>query len=149
MEFLLGYALIAVIMLFMGFSIVHIAIMTLIIIGVVIVLIGAFFAVCLVFLAMSKRKTAVFTSFDEEPRFPVAVYKIDGEDVPNMFPREMIMRDKLYVPDKEIKVLYCKPRRSVIDKNALVTMIAGSAVFIPAAAFSLIMMIAFFKGIVI
>ena len=149
MEFLLGYALIAVIMLFMGFSIVHIAIMTLIIIGVVIVLIGAFFAVCLVFLAMSKRKTAVFTSFDEEPRFPVAVYKIDGEDVPNMFPREMIMRDKLYVPDKEIKVLYCKPRRSAIDKNALVTMIAGSAVFIPAAAFSLIMMIAFFKGIVI
>ena len=144
-EFLIGYVMIAVIMLCMGFTPVHIGVMTLIIIGVVIVLIGAFFVVCLVFLAMSKRKTAVFASINEEPRFPVAVYKIDGEDVPNMFPCEMIMREKLYIPDKEIKILYCKPRRRAIDKNALVTMIAGSAVFIPAAAFSLIMLIAFIK----
>ena len=147
MEFLIVYVMIAVVMLLMGFELMHIGIMTLIIIGVGRVLIGAFFAVCLVFLAMSKRKTAVFVSIDEEPRFPVAVYRIDGEDVPNMFPCEMIMRDKLYVPDKEIRILYCKPRRSAIDKNALVTIIAGSAVFIPAAVFSLIMLISYFKEI--
>lgn len=147
MEFIIGYVMIAVIMLLMGFNLVQIGIMTLLLIGVFIVLIGAFFAVCLVFLAMSKRKTAVFVTIDEEPRFPVAVYKIDGEDVPNMFPCEMIMRNKLYVPDKEIKILYCKPRRSAIDKNALITMIAGSVIFIPAAVFSVLMMVAFFKGL--
>ena len=147
MEFIIGYVMIAVIMLAMGFQLVHIGIMTLLLIGVVIVLIGAFFAVCLVFLAMSRKKTAVFVSIDEEPRFPVAVYKIDGEDVPNMFPCEMIMRKKLYVPDKEIRILYCKPRRSAIDKNALITMIAGSVIFIPAAVFSVIMIVAFFKGV--
>ena len=145
MEFIIGYVMIAVIMLCMGFQLVHIAIMTLIIIAVGIILIGAFFAVCLVFLAMSKRKTAVFVSFNEEPRYPVAVYRIDGEDVPNMFPCEMIMRKKIYVPDKEIKILYCKPRRAAIDKNAFVTMIAGSALFIPAAVFSLMMLITYFK----
>lgn len=147
MEFIIGYVMVAVVMLAMGFQLVHIGIMTLLLIGVFIVLIGAFFAVCLVFLAMSRKKTAVFVSIDEEPRFPVAVYKIDGEDVPNMFPCEMIMRKKLYVPDKEIRILYCKPRRSAIDKNAFVTMIAGSAVFIPAAVFSVIMIVAFFKEI--
>ena len=149
MEFLIVYVMIAVFMLFMGFELVHIGVMTLLIVGAGVVLIGAFFAVCLVFLAMSKRKTAVFVSIDEESRFPVAVYKIDGEDVPNMFPCEMIMRDKLYIPDKEIRVLYCKPRRSAIDKNALITMIAGSAVFIPAAVFSLIMIISFFRGLTV
>lgn len=147
MEFILGYVLIAVILLCMGFKLVQIGILTLLLMGVVIVLIGAFFAVCIVFLAMSRRKTAVFTSFDEKPRFPVAVYKIDGEDIPNMFPCEMIMRNKLYVPDKEIGILYCKPLRSAIDKNALVTMIAGSAVFIPAAVFSAIIIVTYFKGI--
>ena len=147
MEFIIGYVMIAVIMLLMGFDLLQIGIMTLILIGVIIVLIGAFFAVCLVFLAMSKRRTAVFMTIDEEPRFPVAVYKIDGEDVPNMFPCEMIMRNKLYVPDKEIKILYCKPRRAAIDKNAFITMIAGSVIFIPAAVFSIIMIVAFFRGL--
>lgn len=146
---MLGYVMIAVIMLCMGFKLIHIGILTLILIGAIIVLIGAFFAVCLVFLAMSRRKTAVFISIDEEPRFPVAVYRIDGEDVPNMFPCEMIMREKLYVPNKEVRILYCKPRRSAIDKNALVTMIAGGAVFIPAAVFSLNMMISYFNGIML
>lgn len=147
MEFLIVYVMIAVIMLLMGFELMHIGILTLLMIGVGIVLIGAFFAVCLVFLMMSKRKSAMFVSINEERRFPVAVYKIDGEDVPNMFPCEMIMRDKLYIPDKEIKILYCKPRRSAIDKNALITMIAGSAIFIPAAVFAVIMIVTFFKEV--
>ena len=141
--------MIAGLLLIIGFDLAQIGVITLMIIGVGVVLIGAFFAVCLVFLAMSRRKTGVFVSLDEERRFPVAVYKIDGEDVPNMFPCEMIMRDKLYVPDKEIHILYCKPRRSAIDKNALITMIAGSAVFIPAAVFSVIMIVTFFKGMAI
>lgn len=147
MEFILGYVMIAVILLFMGFSIVQVGVLTLLLIGAFIVLIGLFFAVCLVLLAMSRRKKAVFVSFDEERRFPVAVYRIDGNDVPNMFPCEMIMRDRLYKPGKEITILYCKPRRAAIDKNALITMIAGSVVFIPTAVFSAIMIISFFKGI--
>lgn len=90
---------------------------------------------------------AVFVSFDEERRFAVAVYSIGGEEVANLFPCEMIMRDKLYIPDKEISLLYCKPRRAAIDKNALITIIAGSAVFIPAAVFSAIAIISFFNGL--
>lgn len=147
MEFILGYVMIAIILLFMGFSVIQVGVLTLLLIGVFIVLIGLFFAVCLVLLAMSRRKKAVFVSFDEERRFPAAVYRIDGNDVPNMFPCEMIMRDRLYKPGKEITILYCKPLRAAIDKNALITMIAGSVVFIPAAVFSAIMIISFFKGI--
>ena len=147
MEFVIVYVMVAVLLLFMGFDLAQIGIMTLILIGGFVALIGVFFLLCLVLLIMSRKKTAVFVSFDEERRFPVAVYRIDGEDVPNMFPCEMIMRDKLYVPEKEIKILYCKPRRAAIDKNALLTMIAGSAVFIPAGIFAVIMTVSYFKGL--
>lgn len=147
MEFILGYVMIAMILLFAGFSIMDIGILTLLLIALFIVLIGLFFTVCLALLAMSRRVKAVFAEFDEERRFPTAIYKLDGKDVPNMFPAEMIMKSKLYIPDKEITLLYCKPRRAVIDKNALVTMIAGSAVFIPAAVFAVILIISYFNGL--
>lgn len=146
MEFLIGYVLIAAILLFMGFELVQIGMFTLALVGVFVVFIGLFFSVCLVFLIMSKRASAVFTAFDEERKFPVAIYRINGEDVPNMFPCEMIMRDKLYVPNKEIRLLYCKPRRAAIDANALITMIAGSIIFIPGGVFSAIAVISFVKG---
>ncbi len=146
MEFLIGYLLIAVILLFMGFELVQIGMFTLALIGVFIVLIGVFFAVCVVFLIMSRPASGVFVKFDEDRKFPVAVYKINGEDVPNMFPSEMIMKNKIYVPNKEIRLLYCKPRRAAIDKNALITMIAGSVIFIPAGVFSAIALVEFVKG---
>lgn len=146
MEFLIGYVLIAAILLCMGFQLVQIGVFTLVIIGVFVVLIGAFFAVCVAFLIMSKRTSAVFTAFDEERKFPVAIYRINGEDVPNMFPCEMIMRNKLYVPGKKIRLLYCKPRRAAIDANALITMIAGSVIFIPGGIFSAIAVISYFRG---
>lgn len=149
MEFLIGYVLIAVILLCMGFEFVQIGMFTLVIVGVFVVLIGAFFAVCVAFLIMSRRTSAVFTAFDEERKFPVAIYRINGKDVPNMFPCEMIMRDKLYVPGKEIRLLYCKPRRAAIDKNALITMIAGSVIFIPGAIFSAIAIAAYIKGFIV
>lgn len=146
MEFLIGYVLIAVILLFMGFSLFQIGVFTLMIVGALIVLIGGFFAVCLALLAFSKRRRGVFVEIDESTRFPVAVYNIDGENVPNMFPCEMVMKKRLYVPEKEITLLYCKPRKRTIDKNALVTIIVGSSVFIPAAVFSAIMIVSFIKG---
>lgn len=146
MEFLIGYVLIAAILLFMGFSFFHIGVFTLMIVGALIVLIGGFFAACLALLAFSKCRRGVFVEIDESARFPVAVYNIDGENVPNMFPCEMVMKKRLYVPEKEITLLYCKPRKRTIDKNALVTIIVGSSVFIPAAVFSAIILISSIKG---
>lgn len=141
MEFVIGSALIIVIMLCIGFGWGDIAMLGFAVIGAFIVLIGGFFAVCLIMLALSKRRTAIFTEFSEEHRFPCAVYRIDGQDVPNMFPCEMIMRNKLYVPDKEIRVLYCRLNRTAIDSNALATIICGSIVFIPSAVFAVVKMI--------
>lgn len=131
MEFLLGFALIVILMLCMGFGIMDIAVLVMALSGVLIILIGGFFAVCLVMLMFTKKRRGVFVELNEDGRFPCAVYEIGGERVKNLFPCEMVMRKRLYIPDKEIALLYFKPRRFAIDKNALLTIIVGSAVFIP------------------
>ncbi len=136
MEFLLGFALIVILMLLMGFGIVDIAMLVLGLAGLLIIFIGGFFAVCLVMLIFTVKSRGSFVEFNEEGRFPCAVYDIGGERVKNLFPREMIMQNKLYIPGKEINLLYFKPRRFALDRNAVLTIVIGSAVFIPSAVFS-------------
>lgn len=136
MEFLLGFALMIILMLLMGFGIADIAVIVLGLVGLLIVFIGLFFLVCLIMLIFTDRTRGAFVEFNEDGRFPCAVYDIGGERVKNLFPCEMIMRGRLYVPGREIKLLYFKPRRFALDKNALLTIIIGSTVFIPGAVLS-------------
>jgi len=147
MDFVIGGALIIVLLLCLGFGWGDIALLGFGIVGILIVLIGCFFAVCLAMLALSRRKAAVFVKFSEERRFPCAVYSIDGKDVLNVFPCEMVMRSRLYVPEKGIKVLYCRPLRLAVDNNALLTIILGSVIFIPSAVFAAVKMTEVVVGI--
>lgn len=140
MEFLLVFAMIAIIMLLLGFGAGDIIMLATYIIAVLVLLTGVFFVISLVFLMFTKRKRGVFSKINDEGRFPHAVYEIDGEEFPNIFPCEMVMRDKLYVPEKTVTLFYSKPRRAVIDKNAFITIIAGSVVFIPLAAVSVMLL---------
>lgn len=133
MEFLLVFALIAIIMLCIGFGLGDILMMALLVIAALTALIGVFFLFSLAVLIFSNKKRGVFVKFNDEGRFPCAVYDIDGGEFQNVFPCEMIMRDRLYVPEKRVTLYSIKLRRAVIDKNAFITIIAGSAVFIPMA----------------
>ncbi|GEM_PF-415842 len=144
MDIVIGAALIIVLMLCLGFGWGDIAVLGMGVVGIFIVLIGCFFAVCPVMLAFSKRTTAVFVRFSEERRFPCAVYRIGDREVLNIFPCEMVMRGKLYVPEREIRLLYCRLNRSAIDSNALLTMVLGSVIFIPSAVFAAVKMVEVF-----
>lgn len=141
MEFLLVFALIVILMLCVGFGWGDILMLVLLVIAALTVLIGGFFLVCLALLLSSKKKRGVFSKMNEEGRFPCAVYDIDGGEFPNVFPCEMILRNKLYVPDKTVTLYYIKLRRAVIDKNAFITIIAGSAVFIPLSVMAAVMLV--------
>lgn len=144
---MIGFALISILMLFLGFGLSDIALLVIGIICVGVVMTAVFFVVSMVMLVTSQRVTAQFAHFDDEPRFPVAVYKIGDEELPNMFPREMVMRDKLYIPNKDVYVMRCRLRRAVIDKNAIITIISGSLIFIPTAIFAAVSVMSFFQGL--
>lgn len=131
MEYIIVLALVAIIMFCMGFGIGDVITMLVVVLCVGIVFVGAFFLFSLVVLIASKKVTASFVKMNDEGRYPCAVYRVGDRELKNLFPSEMIMRDKLYVPDKEIKIRSCALFRAALDKNAVMTIVFGSAVFIP------------------
>lgn len=131
MEYLIVIAIFAIILLCLGFSIGEILMMFAGLLCLLIVLTGLFFVFALAVLLTSRKTTAVFVEMDEKGRYPSAVYKTERGNFKNLFPGEMVMKKRLYVPEKEVIVRKCAFLNSVLDKNAVMTIILGNAVFIP------------------
>lgn len=144
MEYIIVLALLSIIFFCLGFSLGDVLMMLAVILCIGIVFVGAFFLFSLVVLIASRKVTASFVKMDDEGRYPCAVYKIGDSELKNLFPSEMIMKDKLYVPDKEIKIRRCSFFKAALDKNAVMTIVFGSAVFIPLSAAVILAMKWFF-----
>ncbi len=150
MEILVSIIIILGILILGGVDIGLILLLVLGLVGVLVVLMGLFFAACLVLVVISGRKSAVFLEMDDSGRYPVAVYDIDGARVKNFFPCEMVMRKRLYVPGKKIRILYCAAINRTIDGNAFITIIAGTLILVPASVFAVMKFVQFFTtGMVI
>lgn len=146
MEILICIIIILGLLLLAGANFGDILFLVLGLVGVIVVLLGLFFTFCLVLVAMSKRKHAVFLEMDENGRYPVAIYDLGGTRVKNFFPCEMIMRNRLYVPEKQIRILHCSPINRTIDGNTFLTIIVGALILIPASVFVVIKFVEFFSG---
>lgn len=146
MEILVCVIIILGLLLLAGANFGDILLLVLGLVGVVVVLMGLFFAFCIALVVISKRKQAVFLEMDESGRYPAAVYDIGGARVKNLFPCEMIMRNRLYVPEKQIRILHCSPINRTIDANTLLTIIVGALILIPASVFVVIKFVEFFSG---
>lgn len=144
MEYLIVLALLAIILFCLGFSLGDVLIMIAVLLCVGIVFVGAFFVFSLVVLIASREVTASFVKMNDDGRYPCAVYKVGNSEVKNLFPSEMIMKDKLYVPEKEIKIRRCVFFKAALDKNAVITIVFGSVVFIPLSAVVILAMKWFF-----
>lgn len=138
MEFLIVTAMVIILLVLLGFGFGQIASIFMAVLGICIVLTGLFFLFCLVLLIFSKREKGFFVEFDESRKFSCPVYEVNGTRLRNLFPGEMVLKNKLYVPEKKIHIRRCRFIKSVIDKNAMLTIIFGSAVFIPGAVFSIV-----------
>lgn len=94
-----------------------------------------FFIVCATMLLRSRKCAGVFLRFAEGKRFDAAEYLIGGEPHRNVFPAEFVMRERLYRPDKTVKLHLTRSGR-VFDGNAFVTTIVGLPLsLLTAAAF--------------
>ncbi len=150
MEILFSVIIILGILVLAGVDIGLILLLVLGMVGTMVVMMGLFFAVCMVLVAVSKLRSAVFLEMDDSGRYPVAVYDIDGARTRNFFPCEMVMRKRLYVPGKKIRILYCAAMDRTIDGNAFITIIMGALVLIPASVMVVMKFVQFFTtGMVI
>lgn len=131
MEILVAFILILVLLFCTGASISVIVAVILAALGIVNLLVLVFFIFCVILLAGSEKKTAVFSRIgkNEHMKFDSAYYLVDGEEYRNAFPCEVAMRKKLYIPEKQVTVRLVKKKNIVFDANAFTTVIAGTAFF--------------------
>lgn len=145
MEYVIGFGLVAVLMLCLGFGFGDVAMLLMWILAGAVVLTALFFVAALFLLVTSKPVKAEFLRLDDTKRFPAAVYRIGEQEFRNLFPSEMMMKKKLYVEGKRKRVLKSRIFGFVIDGNALATIIIGACVFIPSACGTIIWMINFLR----
>lgn len=145
MEYVIGFGLVAVLMLCLGFGFGDVAMLVMWILAGAVVLTALFFTAMLFLLVTSKPVKAEFVRLDDTKRFPAAVYRVGEQEFRNVFPSEMMMKKKLYVEGKRKRVLKSRIFGFVIDGNALATIIIGALVFIPSACGTIIWMINFFR----
>ncbi len=97
---------------------------------VVIVLVGAFFAVMLLLWLTSKPIKAEFSRFDNTGLFHVAIYRIEESEIRNILPTARKM-EYLYSAGNMRTVWKSRFWGFVIDGNTLATIIIGAAAMIP------------------
>lgn len=144
MEYVIGFGLVALLMLCLGFGLGDVAMLLMWILAGAVVLTALFFAAALFLLVTSKPVKAEFVRLDDTKRFPAAVYRIGDGEFRNIFPSETMMKKKLYVEGKRKKVLKSRLFRFVIDGNALATIVIGALVFIPSAVGTIMWIMSFF-----
>lgn len=86
------------------------------------------FTPCIILLLFSKWKQASFVKLDlptEKARFQVAIYLVDDEEIPCLFPEEGIFRKFFYRQDRTYHVLWNKRLGRVFDRFAICTCILG------------------------
>ena len=133
-EFVLSAALIVLLLFLLGLGLGDMVILLLVAMVVFICAVAGFFLWSAVMLAFSRRREGAFCGTEKLGRFERAVYTIDGEKHLCAFPSEKLLCGKLYKADKPVRV-WLLPNGKLFDLSAFVTVIAGTAFFVPSAAF--------------
>ena len=133
MEFVVGAALIVLLLFLLGLGVGEMTFLFLAAIGVFVSACAGFFLCCAARLAFSRRREGVFCRTEKHGRFERAVYAVDGEERLCVFPSERLLSSRLYKADKPARV-WLLPSGRLFDKSALVTAAAGTAFFVPTAA---------------
>ena len=140
MEFVAVIAVVAVVLLIVGFKP-----FTLLMIASGLILLGIaamalFFEYFFIRMIFARSHKAEFSRIAKSPynRFNAAYYIIDGKEYPNVFPSEGIKENKLYKSSSTYTVLLDRSGKYVFDRFSISTCIAGfifCMIVLPAAAF--------------
>lgn len=124
MEILIGAAVIIILLALLGVDIWFILLGIIALVALAALFVTAMFSVSMVWLLRSERCSGEFLKFSEGKRFEYAVYRIEGGEYGNIFPAEMVMRERLYKPGEPVKLRLTK-KGSVFDRNAFLTTVIG------------------------
>ena len=86
-----------------------------------------FFGWCIFRMTRCRKCTGRLADVEKEPKlgYSVPVYEIDGEKYRNVFPCEIVMKDRLYTEGRECRLMLDEKRGKVFDGNARISSIMG------------------------
>lgn len=146
MEFVIIAAVVLVLTLCLGADIAIVPIMLMVFLIVLLLVILGFFIYSAVRLAGTKSMKGKFVRISraEGKKFDTAFYKIGENEFPNVFPCEVVMRSKIYIPDKVCKLRFDSRHNEVFDLNAVCCVILGLIL----SSVSAVMMILFLLTVI-
>ena len=132
MEFILGFVIISILLLILGFGFGTIIFGLLAIMFLMIAATAVFFLYLIIRLFFSERAEAVFTHIGrgEKRKYDSAFYETAHGELPNIFPAEVILKDRFYSAEKKVKVRIDVKKKFVYDRNAVLTIYIGEALCI-------------------
>ena len=127
MELFIGIIVIFVLLLCMGASISFIATLALSIIGILIILMTIFFIYATVLILSGKRVKGRYVRSEHSPKGKIlhAVYVVDETEYKNLFPLEVMFRDKIYHTEKEVNLILNYKKKCCFDTNAKICCVLG------------------------
>ena len=130
----------------LGADFVIVPIMFIVFLVVLLLVIFSFFVYSAVKLTGTKSVKGKFVRFGraEGKKFDTAFYKVSDSEYPNVFPCEVVMRSKIYIPDKVCRLRYDGKRNEVFDLNAVCCVIFGLVL----SSVSAVMMIFFLLTVI-
>jgi len=138
MEFVIIATVVLVLAMCLGADFVIVPIMFIVFLVVLLLVIFGFFVYSAVKLTGTKSVKGKFVRFGraEGKKFDTAY--------PNVFPCEVVMRSKIYIPDKVCRLRYDGKRNEVFDLNAVCCVIFGLVL----SSVSAVMMILFLLTVI-
>ena len=108
MEFVIIATVVLVLAMCLGADFVIVPIMFIVFLVVLLLAIFGFFVYSAVKLTGTKSVKGKFVRFGraEGKKFDTAFYKVSDSEYPNVFPYEVVMRSKIYIPDKVCRLRY-------------------------------------------
>ena len=140
MEFVIIATVVLVLAMCLGADFVIVPIMFIVFLVVLLLVIFSFFVYSAVKLTGTKSVKGKFVRFGRDTAF----YKVSDSEYPNVFPYEVVMRSKIYIPDKVCRLRYDGKRNEVFDLNAVCCVIFGLVL----SSVSAVMMILFLLTVI-
>ena len=152
MELIIFIAIVILICIVVGVSAEMILLGSMLFLLALLLFITVFFLVSIVRLALSKPCKGEFAEIRKNIKgnFETAFYSVENmenaenEEYPNIFPCEIIFRNRLYKKGKKVNLRMTRNHKVVFDKNAVITTLAGivlgifSVVFVTLMIFQMI-----------
>ena len=142
MEFVIIATVVLVLAMCLGADFVIVPIMLIVFLVVLLLVIFGLF----VYSTGTKSVKGKFVRFGraEGKKFDTAFYMVSDSEYPNVFPCEVVMRSKIYIPDKVCRLRYDGKRNEVFDLNAVCCVIFGLVL----SSVSAVMMILFLLTVI-